>query len=321
MTQEQNDLAKNLPSITSSAMLGTLSLSVYEGWKRDSGTAEQNRQDKGARSRRANSATKNLFSECAPLEAIKTKRNEVRNWFNKRTLPWSDNGDRLITVAQYFEVTREMAIHEQDYKALVTRFLTFYPQEISKQAFSNGGFFNRDDYPTVEQLHKKFAFRFTVAPLPVSGDFRVDISGEARDELCKRYEEHMTSRIQEAVGDAWERVKERVLHIQERMAATMDYVPGQVEEEKTLDADGNVVELKIITKRRPKLYESLLTQGLETCAILSDLNVTNDPNLEEARKMLEDALVNLDIKSLRESPELQSSVKTKMQAICDKFDF
>jgi hypothetical protein len=78
---------------------------------------------------------------------------------------------------------------------------------------------------------------------------------------------------------------------------------------------------EIGTRHGEKLYETLLTQGLETCAILSDLNVTNDPRLEEARKMLEDALVNLDIKSLRESPELQSSVKTKMQAICDKFDF
>jgi hypothetical protein len=43
--------------------------------------------------------------------------------------------------------------------------------------------------------------------------------------------------------------------------------------------------------------------------------------LEEARCMLERALVHVDIDSLKESKEMQVSTKSKMQEILDKFDF
>jgi len=63
----------------------------------------------------------------------------------------------------------------------------------------------------------------------------------------------------------------------------------------------------------------MLEQGLELTSLLRDLNVTNDPRLEEARRALETALSRVDIDSLRESPELQRSTKTAMQDIIDKF--
>jgi hypothetical protein len=37
--------------------------------------------------------------------------------------------------------------------------------------------------------------------------------------------------------------------------------------------------------------------------------------------MLEKALVHVDMKSLKDSPEMQSSTKSAMQAIKDKFNF
>jgi len=52
---------------------------------------------------------------------------------------------------------------------------------------------------------------------------------------------------------------------------------------------------------------------------LKSLNVLDDPKLEEARRQLELSLENVDIKSLRESPELRESVKTKMNDLVDKF--
>jgi hypothetical protein len=53
--------------------------------------------------------------------------------------------------------------------------------------------------------------------------------------------------------------------------------------------------------------------------MLSDLNVTNDPRLEEARRDLERALTRVDMDSLKESPELQRATKQAMDDILDKF--
>jgi hypothetical protein len=52
---------------------------------------------------------------------------------------------------------------------------------------------------------------------------------------------------------------------------------------------------------------------------LQSLNVLDDPDLEAARRALEISLVDVDIKSLRESPEMRDSIKTKMDDLTDKF--
>jgi hypothetical protein len=103
------------------------------------------------------------------------------------------------------------------------------------------------------------------------------------------------------------------------MTAVLEHDPDAVEQVPTTDDNGVVVSVEIKKKRRPKLYDSMLEQGLALTDLLKDLNVTNDPRLEEARRDLETALSRIDIDSLRESPELQRSTKTAMQDILDKF--
>jgi hypothetical protein len=311
----------NLPGIASAAMLGSLNVSVWEGRKKDKDIEQEIADNKGARSKRATSVHKHLFVDCPPLEAIKSLRGEARIWFNKCTLPWDDNGRRLIPTAIYFEIQQEMANYQSRFDKLVQTFVKVYSTEISKQAFERGAMFNRDEYPKVESIAEKFCFAINLTPVPLAGDFRVDIGNDALRELNDRCEADTQLRIKGAMSDAWERVKGQVEWVLDRMTAVLDHDPNAVEETKEYDDAGNVVKVDIKKKRRPKLHESMLDQGLETCGLLRDLNVTNDPDLEEARRMLEKALVHIDMKSLKDSPELQSTTKNAMQAIKDKFKF
>jgi hypothetical protein len=309
----------SITSITAAAMLGSINISVWEARKQDKKTAEEVAVSKGARSKRAATVHKHLFSECPALEAIKSLRGEVRQWFNTVTLPWDDNGRRLITVAQYLDITSQAAKYEQRFNALVRAFIGTYSTEISKQAFEMGALFDRSEYPHEDEVAAKFRFSYVIEPLPMSGDFRVDIGNEAKNQLAEQYERQIAERVSGAVADAWERVKTQVEWVRERMDAVLAYDPDQVEEIKTTDDAGTVVSVEIKKKRRPKLYDSMLEQGLALTDLLKDLNVTNDPRLEEARRDLETALSRIDIDSLRESPELQRSTKTAMQDILDKF--
>ena len=129
----------------------------------------------------------------------------------------------------------------------------------------------------------------------------------------------MAERLNGAMADAWRRVKEQVEWVRERMEAIMAYDPDAVEEIENRDDDGNLVSINIKKKRRPKLYDSMLEQGLSLTDLLKDLNVTNDPRLEEARQQLEAALSRIDMDSLKESTELQQATKNAMQDILDKF--
>lgn len=335
----------NTISIATSAMIGSLNISVWEARKLDKSTQAEVLANKGAKSRRAATVSKHLFSECPSLEAIKTLRGEARVWFNNATLPWDDNGGRLITTAQYVRVMDQATKYEQRFNTLITAFLGVYQTEISKQAFEMGSLFDRSEYPPVNEVRGKFRFALGVSPVPLAGDFRVDIGNEAAAQLKAQYERALADRVSGAVADTWQRIKAQVEWVHERMTAVLDHDPDAVEEQPIMgpvkvgtrevpvyDDYGNVVgsEIKdvfeegvvrmdIKKKRRPKLYDSMLEQGLELCTLLKDLNVTNDPRLEQARQDLEAALTRVDLDSLKESTELQKATKTAMQDILNKF--
>ena len=310
----------NLPGVATAAMLCSLNISVWEGRKKDKGIEQEIADNKGARSKRATSVHKHLFVDCSPLEDIKSLRGEARIWLNKHTLEWNTPW-RLIPTAIYFEIMQEAANFQTRFDKLVKEFERVYSVEISKQAFERGAMFDRDEYPKVEEIADKFKFSINLTPVPLSGDFRVDIGNQALKELQERCEADTQARLKTAVADAWNRVKEQVEWVIDRMNAVIDHDPDAVEEIREYDDAGNVIKRDVKKKRRPKLHESMLDQGLETCSLLRDLNVTNDPDLEEARRMLEKALVNVDMKSLKESPELQNTTKNAMQAIKNKFAF
>ena len=318
MTDKSNSInISKLPSIASSNLLCSLNVSVWEGRKKDKQIEEEIAHDKGARSRRAASVYKHLFVDAPALEAIKSLRGEARIYINKYTQPWNDNGERLLPCQTYYEeVQAGMEKYAKRFEQLVNVLVANWNTEISKQAFERGSMFDRNEYPTVEEVRDKFQFNFSIRPVPLAGDFRVDVGNEALQKLQELYAAETERCVQRAMSDAWERVKTQVEWVRERMDAVMGYDPDATEEVKN---DDGTVEMK--KKRRPKLYESMLDTGMELCEILKSLNVTNDPALEEARRMLERALVHTDIDSLKESKEVQSKLKSAMDEIADKFDW
>ena len=304
------DISK-LPSIASSNLLVSLNISVWEGRKKDKNIEEEIAQDKGARSRRAASVYKNLFVDAPALEAIKSLRGEARIYINKYTQPWNDNGERVLPVQSYYEeVQQGMEKYARRFEQLVNILAANWNTEISKQAFERGSMFDRNEYPDVAEIKDKFSFDFSVRPMSLAGDFRVDVGNEALQKLQDMYNAEIQRCVNRAMADAFERVKTHVEWVRERMNACLEYDPDEVKD----DEDGK-------KKRRPKLYESMLDSGLELCGILKSLNVTNDPALEEARHMLEKALLHTDIDSLKESKEMQSKLKSAMDEIADKFDW
>lgn len=294
------DISK-LPSIASSNLLCTLSVSVWEGRRKDKNIEEEVAAAKGARSRRATSVYKQLFVDSPALENIKTLRNEARLYLNRYTQPWNDNGERTLPVSTYYEeIEQGMASYGRRFNQLVDVLADNWNTEISKQAFERGSMFDRSEYPDVSEIRSKFSFDFNVRPMPLAGDFRLDVGNEALQKLQSLYEAEMQRCVQRAMGDAWDRLRQHVEWIRERCAAVLEH-----------DGEG----------KKPKLYESMIDNGVELCEILRTLNITNDPALEEARTQLHKALLSTDIDSLRESKEVQEKLKNAADSIADKFDW
>jgi hypothetical protein len=60
---------------------------------------------------------------------------------------------------------------------------------------------------------------------------------------------------------------------------------------------------------------------VELCGLLTKLNVTDDPKLEQARQKLEGAIVNVNADTVRDSDEVRHNVKARVDEILSNFDF
>lgn len=275
-------------------MLLDVHLSVYTGRKQDKITAAEINISKNTRSKSAASVYKSLFTEDKDLEAIASYAGAIRSWLYGVTLPWADSGTRLVPTKNFLEITHELSVHETEFNRLVDVFLNNYGVKVSSQAFKLGKLFDPKEFPNAADLTHKFGFNYTFTPVPQSGDFRVDIPASATAQVIAQFEKAQDKRIQEAMREPWDRLYHEITHIKDKMIDKDDGKPQ-------------------------KLYQSMLDNALGLCDALKALNLLDDPDLEAARRSLEQSLTDIDIVSLRKSPEVREAIKVKMQDLTDKF--
>jgi hypothetical protein len=67
--------------------------------------------------------------------------------------------------------------------------------------------------------------------------------------------------------------------------------------------------------------DSLVENGVELVTMLKHLNITQDPQLEQARRDLQSAIGAHDLDSLRDNSNAREVVKLKVDTILSKFNF
>lgn len=281
-------------SIGSSAMLVELSISTWTARKLDKKVSAEVDLAKGTKTSAVN-VNKNLLAGTGFLDTITKYAANARAWHLSQTLPWSDNGQRLLPVSNFIEYKEQLGKLNDNFDALVDKFIDAYPNLVTAAAFQLGDLFNRDEYPEADAIARKFKFSYNFFPVPQAGDFRVDIGEEARKEIEASCNRMSDSRIETAMKDAWSRLHEHLLRMSERL----DYG----------DADKKIFR------------DTLVENAVELVDMLKHFNITRDPKLEQARLDLKSAIGVYDAEMLRELPEARQAVKTKVDEILSKFNF
>ncbi len=278
--------------IQNSSMLIDLNISVWTGREMDKKVSEEVDASKGTKARAGN-YHKKLLAGTDKLEKIQKIVSAVRTWNYNNTLPWSDGGSRLLPMKNFFAYKATLNNFEQQYNQAVDEFLQEYPQLVSTSAFTLGNLFDRGEYPDADSLRGKFGFKYVFCPVPDAGDFRIDVEEQAKAELQQQYKSYYETKLAEAMKDAWTRLHDTLKHLSERM----DYTD----------------------ENKKKFWDSTITNATELCGLLSNLNVTNDPKLEEARQKLEKALAGVKPEDIRESEAIRTNVKSKVDEILNMF--
>ena len=288
-------MAFNVASISSSAVLVDLNISVWTGRKMDKKISAEIDADHSTQVRAGN-YHKALMAGAQELEAISKYASQMRQWHSQKTLPWSDAGTRLVPTVRLFDYKAELAIREREFEHLINEFLIAYDTLVQGAQFRLGSLFNADEYPPRDVVASKFGMRYVFSPLPTSGDFRVDIGNEGLEELKQQFDTQQDRYIQQAMLDVWLRVKD----VAERLSNQL-----------RVDDSGG----------KGKLYQSTLDGALELCEMLRSMNLTNDPELDQVRKNLQMTLQGVDLKELKKDEQVRLSVKSEIDDLISKFNF
>ena len=285
----------NSISIASSAMLVEMSISTWTARKLDKKVSTQVDLDNGAKTKVVN-ANKNLMAGTGVLDTIVKYAANARAWHLSQTLPWTDNGSRLLPMSNFVNYKKQLGELEANYEALVDKFIIAYPNLVSAAAFQLGTLFDRNEYPDESSLKKKFKFTYSFFPVPTAGDFRIDINEEAKAEIMANCNSAYQDRLNNAMREAWSRLHDCLSRMSERL---------------TDNADGS----------RKIFRDSLVENGVELVTMLKHLNITQDPKLEQARRELQVAIGAHDLDSLRDNSNAREAVKMRVDSILSKFDF
>jgi len=243
----------------------------------------------------ASQTKKNLFAGTSLRADIEKFAARVRLYNNQHTLPWADKGERMLPTKLFMDYKQTMNGYERTFNMLCDNFFDEYETLVQEAKVNLGALYKAEDYPDLTEVRKKFSFRRSVKPLPEAGDFRLDIPAHDLEEMKAAYENQYSEKLAEAMRTPWERLHEVLLGMSKKLEDS---------------GDG-----------KKRYHDSLITNPLELCELLTKLNVTNDPKLEDARRQVELAMLGADIEEVKEDASVRENLKSKVDAILGKFEW
>jgi hypothetical protein len=274
-----------------------MNISVWTANKLDKSATEKVVADNSA-VQNAAQVRKNLMAGTSLRKDISDYAAGCRLWHNTRTLPWADKGARLLSTSLFLDYKTEANIRRDTFNKMVDNFCTNYPALVQTSHNYLGTLFNPEDYPSVDEVRSKFGFRLVFSPVPESGDFRLQVAEQDLQDLRQQYEENFSTRLADAMREPWDRLHKLLTGMSEKLT----------------DVEGD-------DESKKRYHDTLITNAQTLCSLLTHLNVTKDPKLEQARRDLELTMLGADIDAIKESPEVRKGMKDKLDAILKQYEW
>lgn len=247
-----------MSSLKSRAMLVNITIHAWAARKQDKTATTDVEQKHGASD--AGYFNKRLIDKSALLP-ISREVGRIRDFHYSRTLPWGENGERLLPSKMYFSYTKEIRDLIASFDALVEKFVHNYPALVNAARSRLGTLYEAKEYPDVSHIRTKFGVEMFFTPVPDAADFRVDIAAADVDQIRQDITAQVMKRQEAAVKDLWGRLHDVVSKIYERL-----HQPDAV------------------------FRDSLIENARDTAKLMEKLNLTEDP---EITKIADDVLYQL----------------------------
>lgn len=274
-------------TLSHKALLANLTLRRWGVRKFDKDAASEvldNHQAERARG----SFSKRLIDHKA-MEVLQTVRYKARSYHYKVTLPWFDEGTRILPTTLYFDYVKTMNDLKTEWNAAVKEFLTGYPGFCAQAERELGSLYNPGDYPDARVVAAKFGFEINFCEMP-SGDFRTDLDPDITKTLTSDLHAQIENTYKDALKSAAERVVEVVGHMANKLK---DYKPA--DKKKGVKAEGS-------------FKDSLVSNVKELADLLPAFNLTGDAKMTALHQNITEKLCAHVPDALREDTALRKQV-------------
>ena len=274
--------------IADKAMIVNLSIGCWEGRKLDKKASAKVTSDAGASDGDVARVNKLLIAKPTFADLFST-RNSLRTHVVTHTLPWRDDGQRILMRNMYPVFMEKYGALERAYQSAAKEFIEVkYPAERDRSSFRMGELFNPEDYPAPSELEHKFYVNLEIDGITEPNDFRVNVGDDEVAKIREKMEETINSRISAAMQDVWLRLIDVTQHYVERMA-----------DKEAIFRDTTVTNL------------------VDLVNIMPGLNIIGDPNLKKIRQRLMDTVYGYEPADLRKNEETRAQAALEAQEIID----
>ncbi len=275
-------------SIQENAMLVKWTICSWGASKRDQQETEKLcRENKTTKEwKRAN---KSLLPEAA-LKPLHQVEREARDYHYRMTVPYDDDGWRILPVALYPEYKKIFEkLKQKDYD--LTEVLCDDLPRLKEEARENlNGSYCEEDYPTADELWELFDMTMTVRPIPEGKNLRLDLKGADLNELQATVDAEVSDTLKTSMMDLWYRLRARVYE------AAKGFTDGKA------------------------VYECWVDNLKELTELLPKLNLTGDKDLDAITREVKQSLTTIDINAVRQNKTVRTAAASAAQKALGKLD-
>ncbi len=215
--------------------------------------------------------------------------NQVRDFHYEHTLPWDNNGQRILPIVGFEAYRDGMRKWQYEFDSAVSNFITKYPELKSMAQRILGGLYKDADYP--QDVASKFNFNVELLPVPDGGDFRVSLNDDEISAIADSVESKVKSAETAALAEVWQRLHKAVSHAVDKLQ-----------------------DVESIFR------DSLIGNIKELAEILPLLNINNDPLLNDMAKRLMESIGSRTASELRNYPERRIEAANDAKALLADID-
>lgn len=268
-----------MANLQDKAMLASLSISQWSAKKHDKKISADVAKQHLVTDPKMGRYNKQLIAKAA-LDKIGNIAGAARADLYNLSLPWKDDGSRILTSKGYFKLAECMRKRSDEFLEAKADFVQEYPDYVKEAKAIWNGAFNPADYPSQSEISNKFRFAFHVFPLPAADDFRVKFSDEESQKIKDQIEQTMQQTVQDAMQSVWERMRKVVAH----MATSLkEYHVTAGRDVQTRTGKTRTVKIE------NNFHDTVVTNIEDLLDIIPALNLTDDPNVtrfaSEMRKL------------------------------------